>query len=304
MQYKTIVTDENLLEQIQYPDDKLPISFYQDCLDDFLNGEVGFHWHDDFEFGFILQGEIECHIHQSLPGTSRQSPVILKAGDGMFINSKSLHWIRQTRPHTILPNFVVPTNLFSLSPIRKVYQQNILPLIRSPLAGLYLLSEREADSGLLHAIKEIYNLNADEMGYELHCIELLCRLWRLLLPRIIQTGEQSPAAKAELIQEERMRRMLSYLHAHYAECMTADKIARCANISRSECFRCFRSIMGISPSEYLCQYRLSQAAHLLLSTDRSISDICFSCGFKSTSYFGKVFREKCGMPPGQYRKNA
>lgn len=304
MQYKTIITDDNLLEQIQYPDGRLPISFYQDSLDDFLNGEVGFHWHDDFEFGFILQGEIECHIHQRLPDASKQSPVVLKAGDGMFINSRSLHWIRQVKPHTILPNFVVPANLFSLSPMREVYQQNILPLIRAPISGLYLLSERETDNKLLHVIKEIYNLDIVEIGYELHCIELLCRLWRLLLTRILQTGKQPPAAKTEFIQEERMRRMLSYIHTHYTESMTADRIARSANISRSECFRCFRTIMGISPSEYLCQYRLSQAAHLLLSTDRPISDICFSCGFKSTSYFGKVFREKCGLSPGQYRKNA
>ena len=301
MQYKTIVTDENLLEQIQYPACGLPVFFCQDHLDDFLNGDIGYHWHDDLEFGYGLQGEAECQIHRE---QTTQNGIILKPGDGLFVNSKSLHRIRQRSPGTILLNFVIPANLFALLPMREAYRKNILPVTRSPIAGFCLLSENAKDTELLNLIKEFLNLPPGETGYELHCIELLCRLWRQLLIRILQTEQPIPVSKTELLQEERLRLMLSYIHANYSDNITADTLAQAAGISRSECFRCFRAVIGMSPSDYLCQYRLSQAARLLSDTDMELSDICYSCGFRSTSYFGKVFRENCGISPGRYRESA
>ncbi len=301
MQYKTIITDENLLERIQYPSDALPVSFCQDYLDDFLNGEIGYHWHDDFEFGYVLQGEAECYIHQK---QGKQEYTILRTGDGMFVNSRSLHKMRQTVPGTVMPNFVVSANFFALPPMREAWQRNLLPIIRSPIAGLYLMSDSEKDRALLHIIKKIQHLPSDETGYELYCIELLCRLWRQLLIRVLQTEQPIPTSKTERLQEERLRLMLSYIHAHYNENIAAEQTAQAAGISRSECFRCFRDVIGMSPSAYLCQYRLSQAARLLSNTDMELSDICYSCGFRSTSYFGKVFRENCGISPGRYRESA
>ncbi|MCI8549283.1 MAG: AraC family transcriptional regulator [Lachnospiraceae bacterium] len=299
MKYKTIITDQNLLEQIRYPSESFPICFCVDYLDDFLHGEIGYHWHDDFEFGLVLHGEMEYYIHQ---GSDRQESCILKEGDGVFINSRLLHKMRQTVPGTALFSFVIPVNFFFQLPMREIYQKDVLPVVRSSAAWVCFQSGSPNDREFLESLKEIQGLPPDQKGYELYCIELVCRLWRLLLNRVAQMKEVSQASKGNQKQEERLRLMLSYIHSHYGEDITIDTIAQAVNISRSECFRCFRLIIGKSPLEYLCQYRISQAANLLSYTDRKLADICYSCGFKSPSYFGKVFRENFGMSPGQYRK--
>jgi len=53
--------------------------------------------------------------------------------------------------------------------------------------------------------------------------------------------------------------------------------------------------------EYINEYRLTQAAILLLETDKAVSEISADCGFASASYFGKLFREKTGVSPGSFR---
>ena len=44
---KELVTNQNLMEKIEYQNKGFPLSFYEDHLDDYLNGEMGYHWHDD-----------------------------------------------------------------------------------------------------------------------------------------------------------------------------------------------------------------------------------------------------------------
>lgn len=298
MTYKTIVTNHNLLETIEYQNIAFPLSFYEERFDDYLNGEIGYHWHNDFEFGILLKGELKFFIHH---GTSRQEYEILRAGDGVFVNSKSLHRLVQTEPGTILLDFVFPANFFVHLPMGEIHQKSILPITKS-VAGLFLRKEEQDDRPLLSCIEKLQTLPQETIGYELSCMELLCRLWRQLLIRISNMKELPTVSKSERLQEQRLRLMLSYIHSHYGEPISINSIAEAASISRSECFRCFRAVIGKTPSEYLCQYRLSQAAYFLSGTSKTLSDICFSCGFKSMSYFGKVFRENGGVSPGQYRK--
>lgn len=299
MNPKTVITDRNLLEKIQYQDSAFPISFYMDHFDEYLNGEVNHHWHDEFEFGILLKGQAECRIDQS-PASGEYR--ILDQGDGLFINSKTIHNIKQTESGTILFNFVLSPGFFQLLPAGNTYQKNILPVIKSSLAGLFLKSENDKDRQLLNSIMEFSLLKEDSPAYELYCNELICRLWRYLISRLAEVKDISKV-KSKKIQEQRIRLMLSYIHTHYGDDIAVSSIAQAANVSRSECFRCFQTVIGRTPTEYLCDYRLSQAAHMLTSTDRKISDICFACGFTSPSYFGKLFKEKCGMSPGQYRYN-
>ena len=295
---KTVITDKNQLERIRYEDDALPVSFYRDHLDEYLDGTVNDHWHDEFEFGIVLSGKVEYCIHQS---PVNQEYRTLKAGDGMFLNSRTIHSARQTEPGSILFTFVFSPGFFVLLSAGGTFQKSILPVIQAPLPGLFLISGNSSDENLLAGIEEFRCLRGDSPDYELHCIELVCSLWRRLLERISEFKDLPAGSKVEQTQEQRVRLMLAFIHTHYGEDITIADIASAANVSRSECFRCFRTVIDKSPVEYLCRYRLSQAAYLLANINRKQSEICLSCGFSSPSYFGKLFKENCGMSPGQYR---
>ena len=93
-----------------------------------------------------------------------------------------------------------------------------------------------------------------------------------------------------------------YIHEHYKEKITIEDIAAQMNISRSECFRCFKRLTNKRPIEYINEYRLLKASQLLSESEKSIFKIYTECGFESASYFGRKFKEVYGIAPVKYRK--
>ncbi len=73
-------------------------------------------------------------------------------------------------------------------------------------------------------------------------------------------------------------------------------------ISVRECCRCFKENLNTTPFSYLIDYRLYKSCELLSHTSMSITEIAITCGFGSSSYFTKLFREKFSCTPGEYRK--
>ena len=57
------------------------------------------------------------------------------------------------------------------------------------------------------------------------------------------------------------------------------------------------------PMEYLNSYRVEKAAAKLLTSDASITDIAYSCGFNDLSYFIKTFKSLKGVTPARFRKS-
>lgn len=111
---------------------------------------------------------------------------------------------------------------------------------------------------------------------------------------------QAPSGR-ELRDAERIKQMVDFIRSHRAEPITTEQIAASAAISVSECLRCFRRMMDLTPKEYLRQHRIRHAAYLLEQTGQSITAIGAECGFEDMSYFARVFREEKGCTPTEYR---
>ncbi len=89
--------------------------------------------------------------------------------------------------------------------------------------------------------------------------------------------------------------------ARYAEPLCVDDLARAAGLSRAHFSRAFRAAFGESPHAYLLTRRLERAAALLLTTDRSVADVCFSVGLRSVGSFTTSFTRTYGRSPTAYR---
>ena len=59
--------------------------------------------------------------------------------------------------------------------------------------------------------------------------------------------------------------------------------------------------MGITIFEYVTSVRIERAKQLLLSTNRSCTEICFEVGYNNQSYFTRTFKAVVGMTPRQFR---
>ena len=72
-------------------------------------------------------------------------------------------------------------------------------------------------------------------------------------------------------------------------------------LSRPAFFKKLKSLTGLAPVDLVREIRLDKAEKLVVTTDKSASEIAYEVGFKESSYFGKCFKKKFGMTPLEYR---
>jgi AraC-like DNA-binding protein len=81
-----------------------------------------------------------------------------------------------------------------------------------------------------------------------------------------------------------------------------EEFARLCHMSLSTFKKSFKDYYNTTPARWLMQRKLDRALHQLLSSDISINQISFECGFEDCSHFIRVFKEKHQLTPNQYRK--
>lgn len=84
------------------------------------------------------------------------------------------------------------------------------------------------------------------------------------------------------------------------ENFSVESLTKRLNISRSNLQRKLKVISGLTPGDYLRNYRLRKACKLLLETDMRINEVAYSVGFSSPSYFTKVFQKNYNMLPKEF----
>ena len=79
------------------------------------------------------------------------------------------------------------------------------------------------------------------------------------------------------------------------ETMSAD-----AGLSRSQLHRKMKELTGLSPSEFLRNLRLEQAARLLRERKANVSQVAYAVGFSTLGNFSKAFKQHFGVSPTEY----
>lgn len=93
------------------------------------------------------------------------------------------------------------------------------------------------------------------------------------------------------------------IHAHFREKLTVPQLARKAGMSESSFTRHFKVATGETPVEYILRLRLQDAADKICN-GMAVSEAAFSSGFSDSNYFSRIFKQKIGVSPRDFRKNA
>ena len=100
-----------------------------------------------------------------------------------------------------------------------------------------------------------------------------------------------------------MRIIKDYIKEHYYEELTLSNISKVVFLSESHISRMFKRESGKSIVSYINEVRLVHAKEMLISSDRSIDEICYAVGYKSRNMFYKYFKSIYGKTPNMYRRS-
>jgi len=95
---------------------------------------------------------------------------------------------------------------------------------------------------------------------------------------------------------------LKYIKEHLTEDLSLEKVAKSASLSPIYFHNSFKTAVGKTLREYIEEQRIKKATNLLLTTNYSLTQIAFECGFSSQSYFSYVFKRKMKKTPREYVK--
>lgn len=287
-----IQTDRRRRELKVHGTYEFPVLVSHEYLSRFERRTFHWHWHTEIEWTYVLKGEICYQVNES--------QYLLKAGEGLFCNTNMMHTggpVNDEDCHYVSITF--HPRLLSGYPdsfLQKHYMNAMAEasaLASFPLSPQIAWQEQVLEK--LSAIEGLYF--GDEANYDFRIYLLLMEIWLL----VYEHRQESILAAPEGKNMMRLKAILSYIQTHYQEKITLDEIAAEINICTGECCRFFKKHMNQSLFEYILDYRISKSLPLL-TQDKSITEIGEQCGFTSPAYFTKVFRERMGCSPREYRK--
>lgn len=116
----------------------------------------------------------------------------------------------------------------------------------------------------------------------------------------------SDVPKSNTKREETMRRMkriMDHIHSNWNEDISLRELAAREFLSEGYLSRFLKQNLDMTYSQYVMGLRLEHAEKQLRSTDHSITQIAYDCGFHNASAFIEHFRQKHGQTPRQYRQH-
>jgi AraC-like DNA-binding protein/quercetin dioxygenase-like cupin family protein len=99
----------------------------------------------------------------------------------------------------------------------------------------------------------------------------------------------------------RLQNIFNYVEKNFQEEINIKKVAAIAHLTVPAFCNYFKKIMNITFTDFINQYRIEQAC-ILLQQEKSISEVCFECGFNNVPYFNKVFKTIVKKTPSEFKK--
>ncbi|MFB9276612.1 AraC family transcriptional regulator [Cohnella cellulosilytica] len=249
---------------------------------------IGMHTHDFFELFLILKG----NVYHIINGTRQ----LLQENALVFIRDRDVHYYERAGEgdcQFINLSFYreVIDDLFAFLgqgfPSEKLFEPELPPTIR--------LTKTEKEY-VRYRLDQL-NLIPSEQKYAIksQVRALLTDLFSryISMAEAEYGGSESPEWLAALCAEAKKKE-------HFTRGTVA--LVELSHKSHAYLCRMFKKHLGISPTRFINELRLSYAENLLLNTDMTILDITLETGLENVSYFYDLFKRRHDMTPYRYRQ--
>lgn len=147
-------------------------------------------------------------------------------------------------------------------------------------------------------IQSILETNHLTVANEIKRVAYLYEILSMLIEA--QAAERNADGKYDYSADAYIDYALQYIKANYRSTTVAD-LAQYIGINRSYLTSLFKKKLNVSPQQYLIQYKMSEAARYLKTTDMSVTEVSETIGYESPLTFSKIFKQTYGVSPQNYR---
>ncbi|MBS5522958.1 MAG: response regulator [Clostridiales bacterium] len=95
----------------------------------------------------------------------------------------------------------------------------------------------------------------------------------------------------------------NYIDGHFREPITLEDLGKLVYLSSGYLAKSFKKATGTSLGNYMIDCRINLAKKLLMSGDYSVSQAASLCGYDNYTYFSRIFKNKTGMSPKEYKNS-
>ena len=243
------------------------------------------HWHSSIEIIKVVSGKLKV--------TLDERTFDCESNDVLFVNCEVLHGA--------IPQDCVYYCLVFNPAFLKTGNNACNLFLDALLSRERFCLERIEDKDS-RAIVDTLMQTMDERkdGFAFKTIGLTALLFAMMQEKGLFSKEAHTGKDTQKIHK--LKRVLKYVRENFALDITLDDMARQADLSTKYFCEFFKTMTGTTPVKYLLAYRIERAAHRLLASDESITQIAYDCGFNNLSYFIKTFKELKNITPTAYRK--
>lgn len=227
-----------------------------------------------------------------------------------FISAKNgkegIIMINKYSPDIVISDLMMPEmdGLTMLKNIRKDFSISHIPVI--------ILSAKNNPQSRTEAIESGANFYIQKpfsKRYLQACIERILedrnRFRKKVYLNREETDKENPEDKYEQYLIEKDFAFLRKVNETIEENISnsdfnIDTIASVLGLSRSSFYKKLKSLTGISPVDFVKEYRLAKALEIIKTSDMSVFEIAYKAGFKDAGYFSKCFKKRYNISPSDY----
>ncbi len=255
------------------------------------------HIHSSIEFLYMLTGSYRCIVDDEEFDAS--------AGDLVMFPSSSIHRVYSLTDgsNDYLVIKIKPEIFVGLSGEyeNSAYAMRFMLHTESKLVWRKEELEASRIGAALGAIRHELpaSLAAHDVAMKIAVVSLLVA--------ILRYDEACGAADSymgNITVARQIYKAITYINRNYGKDITAADCAANVNMSYSYFSRTFKDVTKKTFKQYLNETRINHAEKELMLTDKSVTEICFSCGFGDVSYFIAQYKALRGKTPHKFRKDA
>ncbi|WP_075589884.1 AraC family transcriptional regulator [Labilibacter marinus] len=269
-----------------------------DCFLIFDRERKGFtfpiHFHPEFEINYIAHADGAKRVVGDHIGTVEGKELVM-AGPNLYHGWENGKYNMENIMHEITIQF--PRELFD----EALFNRNLL----KPIKELF----NNANQGILFSQETIKQIEPKLLELsKKRSFDSFLAFQSLLYDLAISRDQQlltnvAFQRQSDFHNSERIETVYNYIKENYANKLKVEDAAHLVSMSVASFSRLIKQRTGKSFVDFVNEIRLGIATRSLIETNKSVSEICYECGFNNISNFNRIFKKRQDCTPSEFRVN-